>query len=265
MNQSSGPVVSNLQGQRALVTAGGSGIGRVIAERLTEAGVSCMVCDVDEASLADYASRFGAGLAVRADVSDEAQVDALFKQLERELGGLDILVNNAGTSGPTGPFEKLALEDWRRTLAINLDGHFLCARRAVSLLRAAGGGSIINMSSIAGRLGYATRAAYSAAKWGIVGFTKTLSLELGPDGIRVNALQPGLVEGPRVERVLRERAEALGMSYENLLAGALGRIPLRRPVTAEDIAAAVIFLASAAGRNITGQAIPIDGGAVSTG
>ena len=254
-----------LQDQRAIVTAGGAGIGRVIAEQLTQAGARCVICDVDETAVADYASRFGKGLAVRADVSDESQVEALFRQAERELGGLDILVNNAGTSGPTAPFETVELEDWRRTLAVNLDGHFLCARRAVPLLRAAGGGSIINMSSIAGRLGYPNRAAYSAAKWGIIGFTKTLSLELGPDNIRVNALQPGLVEGPRVERVMRERAAAIGVTYEKLLDAALGRIPLRRPVTAEDIAAAVVFLASASGRNITGQAIPIDGGAVSMG
>ena len=254
-----------LQGRRALVTAGGAGIGRTIAEQLIEAGARCVICDVDEAAMADYAARFGEGLAVRADVSDEAQVDALFKQLESQLGGPDILVNNAGTSGPTAPFETVELEDWRRTLSVNLDGHFLCARRAVPLLRAAGGGSIINMSSIAGRLGYTNRAAYSAAKWGIVGFTKTLSLELGPDNIRVNVLQPGLVEGPRVERVMRERAEAIGVTYEKLLEGALGRIPLRRPVTASDIAAAVVFLAADSGRNITGQAIPIDGGAVSMG
>ena len=228
-----------LQDQRAIVTAGGAGIGRVIAEQLTQAGARCVICDVDENAVADYAARFGQGLAVRADVSDESQVEALFRQAERELGGLDILVNNAGTSGPTAPFETVELEDWRRTLAVNLDGHFLCARRAVPLLRAAGGGSIINMSSIAGRLGYTNRAAYSAAKWGIIGFTKTLSLELGPDNIRVNALQPGLVEGPRVERVMRERAAAIGVTYEKLLDAALGRIPLRCLVTAEDIAAAV--------------------------
>lgn len=252
-----------LHNQRALVTAGGSGIGRVIAERLMEAGARCMVCDVDAASLDDYASKFGPSLAVRADVSDEAQVDALFRQVEQQLGGLDILINNAGTSGPTAPLEQIALEDWRRTLAVNLDGHFLCARRAIALLRAAGGGSIINMSSIGGRLGYPSRAAYAAAKWGIVGLTKTLSVELGPDGIRVNALQPGIVEGPRVERVIREKATALGMTYEDLLARALERIPLRRPVTAGDIAAAVIFLVSPTGQNISGQAIPIDGGAVS--
>ena len=144
----------SLDGRRALVTAGASGIGRVIAAQLTEAGARCMVCDVDAAALDEYASAFGASLAVRADVADEAQVDALFAQVKRQLGGLDILINNAGISGPTLPAEELSLDNWRRTLAVNLDGHFLCSRRAIPLLRAAGGGSIVNMSSIGGRLGY---------------------------------------------------------------------------------------------------------------
>jgi NAD(P)-dependent dehydrogenase (short-subunit alcohol dehydrogenase family) len=254
-----------LEGRRALVTAGAAGIGRVIAERLTEAGARCLVCDVDDDALADYAARYGDGLAVRADVSDETQVDALYAQVERSLGGLDILVNNAGISGPTVPVETLSLADWQRTIAVNLDGHFLCARRAIPLLRAAGGGSIVNMSSIGGRLGYPKRAAYSAAKWGIVGLTKTLSIELGPDGIRVNAIQPGMVEGPRVERVMREKAATLGLSYDDLRKRALQRISLRRGVTAEDVAALVVFLVGDGGRNISGQAIPVDGDATSLG
>jgi len=248
----------SLNGRRALVTAGASGIGRVIAAQLTGAGARCMVCDVDAAALDEYGSAFGASLAVRADVADEAQVDALFDEVKRQLGGLDILINNAGISGPTLPAEELSLDNWHRTLAVNLDGHFLRSR-------AAGGGSIVNMSSIGGRLGYPKRAAYAAAKWGIVGFTKTLSIELGPDGIRVNAVQPGMVEGPRVERVMREKAEALDIAYEDLHARALQRISLRRGVTAEDIAALVVFLVGDGGRNISGQAIPVDGDATSLG
>ncbi len=248
-----------LEGRRALVTAGAAGIGRVIAQQLSEAGARCMVCDVDETALRDYAAAAGSNLAVRADVSDEAQVDALYRQVETHLGGLDILVNNAGISGPTLPVEELSLDDWRRTIAVNLDGHFLCARRAIPLLRAAGGGGIVNMSSIGGRLGYPKRAAYAAAKWGIIGFTKTLSIELGRYDIRVNAIQPGMVEGPRVERVMREKAESAGISYEELRKRAMKNISLRRGVTAADIAQLVVFLVSDGGRNISGQAIPLDG------
>lgn len=255
----------SLQGKRALVTAGASGIGLVIARYLTEAGAQCMICDVDEAALAAYAAEHGAGTAVYADVASEQQVEALFAQVQERLGGLDILVNNAGISGPTAPLEELSLADWQRTLAVNLDGHFLCTRSAIGLLRAAGGGAIINMSSIGGRLGYPKRAAYAAAKWGIVGFTKTMSMELGPDGIRVNVIQPGMVLGPRVERVMREKAQSLGLDYEALQTRALQRISLRRGVTAEDIAALVVFLAGDGGRNISGQAIAVDGDATSLG
>ncbi|MFT4268261.1 MAG: SDR family oxidoreductase [Xenophilus sp.] len=254
-----------LEGKRALVTAGASGIGLAIARHLVEAGARCMVCDVDDGALADFASAFGEGLAVRADVSDETQVDVLFAQVRQQLGGLDILVNNAGISGPTAPLEDVSLDEWRRTLAVNLDGHFLCTRRAIPMLRASGDGCVVNMSSIGGRLGYPKRAAYAAAKWGIIGFTKTLSMELGPYGIRVNAIQPGMVLGPRVERVMREKAEAAGMPFEDLQKRALQRISLRRGVTADDVAALVTFLAGEGGRNISGQALPVDGDATSLG
>lgn len=254
-----------LEGKRALVTAGASGIGLAIARHLMAAGARCMVCDVDDTALTEFVAAHGEGLAVRADVADEAEVDALFERLRQRLGGLDILVNNAGISGPTAPLEELSLDDWRRTLAVNLDGHFLCTRRAIPLLRESGDGCIVNMSSIGGRLGYPKRAAYAAAKWGIVGFTKTLSMELGSYGIRVNAIQPGMVQGPRVERVMRERAAAAGIAYEELESRALERISLRRGVTADDVAALVTFLAGEGGRNISGQAIPVDGDAPSLG
>lgn len=255
----------SLKGRRALVTAGASGIGLAIARRLIEAGATCMVCDVDPAALEESTALVGAGHAVKADVANEADVAALFGEVKQKLGGLDILINNAGISGPTAPIEEISLADWQKTLAVNLDGHFLCARAAVPLLRAAGGGAIINMSSIGGRLGYPQRSPYAAAKWGIVGFTKTLALELGPDNIRVNVIQPGMVEGPRVERVMREKAESLGIAYDTYKQRAVGRIALRRGVTAEDIAEVVGFLVSDAAINITGQAVPVDAGANTLG
>lgn len=258
-------MIGALQGRRALVTAGAAGIGRVIAQQLIDAGARCMVCDVDETALADYAATFGKGLAVRADVANEAQIDALFSAVEAQLGGLDILVNNAGISGPTLAVEELSLVDWQRTLAVNLDGHFLCSRRAIPMLRAARGGSIVNMSSIGGRLGYQKRAAYAAAKWGIIGFTKTLSIELGRFGIRVNAIQPGMVEGPRVERVMREKAASLGISYEEIQRRVAKNISLGHGVTAADVAALVVFLVGNGGKNISGQAIPVDGDQTSLG
>jgi NAD(P)-dependent dehydrogenase (short-subunit alcohol dehydrogenase family) len=258
-------MVDSLKGRRALVTAGASGIGRVIAERFVEAGAHVMVCDVDPAALKEAEAAIGAGHAIKADVSDEAQVNALFGEVKEKLGGLDILVNNAGISGPTRTVEELSLDDWRRTIAVNLDGQFLCARNAIPLLREAGGGSIVNLSSVGGRFGFPKRAAYSTSKWGVIGFTKTLSIELGPLNIRVNAIQPGMVEGARVERVMREKAVSVGMSYEAFREQVLHTISLRHGVTADDVAATIHFLVSDSGKGISGQAIPFDGDQVALG
>ena len=135
----------------------------------------------------------------RADVASLADVDRLFDDVKRALGGLDVLVNNAGIAGPTAKVEDIRPEDWERCIAVDLNGMFYCTRKAMPLIKAAGGGSIINLSSIAGRFGFALRTPYSAAKWAVVGFTQSLAAEAGPDGVRVNCIQPGIVEGERVE------------------------------------------------------------------
>ncbi len=246
-----------LRGFRTLVTAGASGIGRAIADELAAHGARVHICDVNEAFLDDY--RKGGGSASLADVSDEAAVDGLFADLRRELGGLDILVNNAGIAGPTGGVDEIKPEDWRRTLDVCLTGQFLCARHAVPLIKASGGGSIVNMSSAAGRFGYAFRTPYSAAKWGVIGLTQSLAKELGPHNIRVNAILPGIVEGPRMSGVIRDRAAQLGITYEAMETTYLENVSLRRMVTADDIAQTILFLVSASGRNISGQSVGVCG------
>ena len=195
----------------------------------------------------------------RADVSSEADVDRLFDDVRSRLGGLDVLVNNAGIAGPTGKIEDLSLDDWRRTLDVDLTGQFLCARRAVPMLKEAGGGCIINMSSAAGRFGYAFRTPYAAAKWGVVGLTQSLAKELGPSNIRVNAILPGVIKGPRMEKVIRDRAAQIGVPFEAMEKQYLDRISLRRMTGPEDVAAMVVFLVSDAGRNICGQSLGVDG------
>ena len=197
--------------------------------------------------------------AVRADVSDEADVDALFAETESALGGLDALINNAGIAGPTGGVDEISPDDWRRCLDICLTGQFLCARRAVPMLKAAGGGSIVSMSSAAGRFGYAFRTPYSAAKWGVIGFTQSLAKELGPSGIRVNAILPGIIEGPRMEGVIADRAKQVGVSHEEMKTRYLANISLRRMTSPYDVAAMVAFLLSDAGGNISGQSLGVDG------
>ena len=246
------------RGQRVVVTAGAAGIGRAIVEVLVTAGARVHICDVDAEALqaCNRALSIGATLA---DVSNEADVDRLFDETLATLGGLDVLVNNAGIAGPTGTVEEISPADWRRCIDVDLTGQFLCARRAVPLLKAAGGGAIINMSSAAGRHGYAWRTPYAAAKWGVIGFTQSLAKELGPSGIAVNAILPGIVKGPRIEGVIRSRGQQLGVSYAEMEKQYLEKVSLRRMVSAEDVAHMVLFLVSPLGRNVSGQSLGVCG------
>jgi NAD(P)-dependent dehydrogenase (short-subunit alcohol dehydrogenase family) len=246
-------------GLRVLVTAGASGIGRAIADLLIEHGARVHVCDVADEHLAHFRAAHPEHGASRCDVSQDVEVESLFREVERGLGGLDALINNAGIAGPTGGVEAIAPADWRRTLDVGLTGQFLCTRLAVPMLKAAGGGSIVNMSSSAGRFGYAFRTPYSAAKWGVIGFTQSLAKELGPAGIRVNAILPGIIKGPRMEGVIRNRAAQVGVPYEAMEAEYLNRISLRRMTDPEDVAGMVLFLLSPLGRNMSGQSLGVDG------
>jgi NAD(P)-dependent dehydrogenase (short-subunit alcohol dehydrogenase family) len=249
----------SLVNKRVAVTAAGNGIGRAIAEMFLAAGARVHVCDLDGESLAAFreaAPELGTTLA---DVAEPDQVACLFDEAEAHLGGLDVLVNNAGIAGPTGPVEDCVPEEWRRTLAVGLDGTFYCLRHAVPLLKRAGGGTIVNISSTAGLMGYPLRAPYTAAKWAVVGLTKSLAVELGPSGIRANAICPGSVDGPRMERVFAAEAEARGRTPEEVRESYLRNASLRTFIEAHDIAAMALFLASDAGAKISGQALAVDG------
>jgi len=249
---------AGLEGKRVLVTAGAGGIGLAIAERLHRHGARLFVCDISETALGAFAKALPRAGYAKADVSNEADVDRLFMALEREFGGLDALVNNAGIAGPTGGVEDIDPAEWRRCIEVGLTGQFLCARRAVPMLKAAGGGSIVNLSSAAGRFGYAFRTPYSAAKFGVIGLTQSLAKELGPANIRVNAILPGIVEGPRMTGVIAARAKQTGVSYEAMEKTYLERVSMRRMVTADDVAATIAYLLSPAGRNVSGQSIGVD-------
>ena len=246
-------------GQRALVTAGASGIGRAIVEALLAAGARVHLCDVDEAALGEVAAALPGVTTTRADVADEADVDRLFAAARAALGGLDVLVNNAGIAGPTAPIEEVDPADWRRCLEVDLTGQFLCARLAVPMLKAAGGGAIVNLSSAAGRFGYAFRTPYAAAKWGVIGLTQSLAKELGPHNISVNAILPGIVAGPRIERVIQARADQLGLSYDQMEQQYLEKVSLRRMVTAQEVAGMVVYLVSPLGRAVSGQSLGVCG------
>jgi len=241
---------------RVLVTAGATGIGRAIAAGFAGAGARVWVADVDGAALADLPAHWRA---TRASVSDEAAMAALFIEISTEWGGIDVVCANAGIAGPTAAVEAVTLEDWRACLAVTLDGAFLATKCAAPLMKAAGAGSIIFTSSTAGLYGFPNRAPYAAAKWGVIGLMKTVAMELGPYGIRANAICPGAVEGPRMAGVVAREAAAKGTTPEAIRAGYAAGTSLRTWVEAEDVAAMAVFLGSDAARRISGQVIAVDG------
>ena len=247
-----------LDGARVLVTAGASGIGLATVRAFLAEGACVHVCDVDQSALDALANSAPPVTRSVCDVADAAAVDRLFETITSSLGGLDVLVNNAGIAGPTARCEDVSQSDWERTLAVNLTGQFLCARRAIPMLRASRNASIANLSSAAGRFGFPMRTPYAASKWAVIGFSRSLSIELGADGIRVNAICPGSVAGPRIDAVFASKAKARGISPEQVRAEALAKTSLGQLIEPEDIAHAIVFLASRAGARISGQALGVD-------
>jgi NAD(P)-dependent dehydrogenase (short-subunit alcohol dehydrogenase family) len=241
--------------KRVLITAGASGIGRAMGEGFAEAGFEVWVTDVDAGALEKLPSDWR-GFAV--NVTDEAAMKAVFAESEA-AGGLDVLCANAGIAGPTALVEDVKLEDWRSCVSVNLEGAFLAAKYAAPLMKAAGAGSIVVTSSTAGQFGYPNRAPYAAAKWAMIGLTKTLAMELGPFGVRANAVCPGAVEGPRMEGVLEREAAAKGMTRDQVYEGYASGTSMRSFVEARDIANMAVFLGSDAARLVSGQVIAVDG------
>ena len=248
------------KGLRVLVTAGASGIGRVMARTFVEHGARVHICDIDEKALASTKKQLSAVSQTVADVARLDDVDRLFGDIQKNLHGLDVLINNAGIAGPTAKVEDIRPEDWDRCIAVDLNGMFYCTRKAMPLIKAAGGGSIINLSSAAGRLAFPMRTPYSAAKWAIVGFTESLAAEAGPDKVRVNCIQPGIVEGDRIDRVIAAKAKALGVPEEEVRSKMVAGVSMQTTVTPQDIANVALYLATAPGRHISGQAISVCGG-----
>ena len=249
----------DIAGLRVLVTAGASGIGLEIARAFVREGARVHVSDIDRAALDGLAASDPDVTRSCGDVSDRADVARFFEEALQALGGLDVLVNNAGIAGPTGRIEEINPEDWDRCLDVCLSGQFNCTRLAVPYLKQSRNASIVNLSSAAGRFGFALRTPYAATKWGVIGFTKSLSRELGEFGIRVNAILPGLVAGDRIRRVLEAKAQQRGMSFQEMERSAFANASLKEYVTPQQLADQIVFLCSPRGRTISGQAIAIDG------
>ena len=247
--------VSALEDRRVLVTAAGSGIGLTIARQFSSAGARVMICDIDPTgigALDDLETSI-------CDVSSQSDVDRLFDQVRALLGGLDILVNNAGIGGPMGPLESLDVPEWQHTIETNLYGAYYCCRRAIPLLKEAGGGSIVNLASTAGFYGVPNRTPYVASKWGLIGLTKSLAAELGSAGIRVNAICPGSVSGDRIDRVISAESSLRDLPEDAVRTEFVRSNSMRTMIDAEDVAALALFLCSKQGRFISGQAIGVDG------
>lgn len=248
-----------IDGKRVLITGAASGIGLVMAKTFMDAGARVHVCDVDQGAI-DRALASLPGLsASKTDVSSEGDVEKLFADVKRELGGLDCLINNAGSAGPTAAVEDVQLEDWDRCMAVCMTSQFLCTREAVPMLKEAGRGSIVNISSAAGRYGFAMRTPYAAAKFAVIGFTKSISIELGKHDINVNAIQPGLVAGDRQERVIAAKAAARGIDPEQQRAELLRHVSMGRFVTPQEISNMALYLCSEEGHGVSGQAISVCG------
>jgi len=246
----------NADGLRVVVTAAGRGLGAAISAAFANAGARVCGCDVD---LGDAPSP-PAGVDLRtADVADEHQVRDFFGAAREHLGGIDVLVNNAGIAGPTGGIETLELDAWRRCQQVNLDGMFLCIREVVPGMRAQRAGSIVNIASTAGLFGYPLRTPYAASKWAVIGLTRSLAMELGPDGIRVNALCPGSLTNPRMDQVIANEARARGLTEDQVRAGYLRQTSLRTFIRPEEIADLALFICSPYGSRISGQSLSVDG------
>jgi NAD(P)-dependent dehydrogenase (short-subunit alcohol dehydrogenase family) len=245
--------------QVVLITAGAAGIGRTIAQRFLQCGCQVHVCDIDPDSLKTFLNDFPNATGSLADVADPVQVDALFEDIIGLYGRLDVLINNAGIAGPVAQLEDISVADWDRTIAVNLNSQFYVCRRAIPLMKEANSGSIISISSTAALFGCPMRSPYSASKWAVIGLIKTLAMELGPWGIRVNAICPGSVDGERIDRVIKNDARRRGKSEQEVRDLYQRQTSLRRFVKADEVANMAIFLASDLCGAISGQAMSVDG------
>ena len=252
--------MQGIENKKALITAGASGLGKATAEALLQAGAKVHICDIDEVALQQMLSLYPTITFSKTDVSDPNSVADLFADVQQEFGDeLDYLVNNAGIAGPAGPLQDLDIGAWKATFDVNLHSTFYVSRLAIPMLQKSQGGAIMNLSSTAGLYGYPNRSPYASAKWAIVGLTKTMAMELGPDQIRVNCICPGAVNGDRMDRVISSIAEATGEPIDKIRRDNVRNTSMETFVDAADIANMIMFSFSDLGARISGQALTVDG------
>ncbi|WP_166459506.1 SDR family NAD(P)-dependent oxidoreductase [Amycolatopsis pithecellobii] len=249
-----------------LVTGASRGIGRVLVKGFAAAGARTMFVARREAELKDLEHEIAGagheGRAFAADLAKPAEVDAMLDAMMREFGGVDVLVNNVGIPGPTAPIEETPLEGWNETIAVNLTSAFLAIRGVVPAMRRRGGGAIVNIGSVNGKTPFAQRSSYAATKMGMIGMTRTLALELGPSGIRVNCILPANVAGERVDEVFAAQAKARGITVDEAKQQVLALSPLHTQVAPESVLNVALFLASDHARHMTGQDVNVTAGMI---
>ena len=252
---------------RAIVTGGGRGIGEAICLELAERGAEIAIADVDEDGMAETVERIEAdtdatAAAYSVDLADPDLVDDRIEEILDDLGGVEVLVNNSGIMGPTAPLEDVTVEEWDRTMDVNLRGQFLTCRAVLPTMKAAGFGRIVNIASMTGKNPLYNRAPYAASKIGVVGLTRTLADEVGDHDINVNAICPGPVDGPRLDRVFEGQAEARGVPVERVREEAKAESARGELVQPEDVAQLARCLCSPDADRITGQDLNVSAGRV---
>jgi len=241
------------------VTAGASGIGLAMAEAFITNGDNVAICDVDQQAIQRFNDKHPGAFGLYASVNNEAEMAQFISQTELHLGGIDVLCANAGTGGPAAALEKIDLNEWKDCISVNLDGAFLSAKHAIPNMKKRQSGLILFTSSTAGLHGYPFRSPYACAKWAIIGLTKTLAIELGGSGIRVNALCPGSVNGKRMDQVVTNEAKARNVTEQEVRRSYVKGVSMKTWVDASDIANMAVFLSSSKANKVSGQVISIDG------
>lgn len=255
-----------LEGKVAIVTGGGYGIGKAIAIAFAREGADVVLAARSVSKMEETAAQIRGisrkALVCLTDVAVYEQIKQMVEAAVKEFGRVDILVNNSGIDGPTSPVVDLDPEQWREVLEVNLTGAFLCSKEVLKHMIPRKSGNIVNIGSIAGRMAYSFRTPYASSKWGMIGFSHSLALEVGEHNIRVNVLMPGATEGERLERVINNRAQATGSTYDEVKKSFTDQIALQRTVKPEEVASAVVFLASDESSGMTGQAFNVCGGMI---
>ena len=254
--------MSSLKNKKVIISAGASGIGWATAKVCLEKGATVFICDIDEKHLAKtkkHKLNNKKLFIYRCDASNETDVKELFNKISKKTKKIDCLINNVGIAGPTGTIEKLKSRDWENTLFINVNSHFYFTKKAIPLIKKSKNGSIINISSTAGILGFPLRSPYAASKWAIIGITKTLAMELGKFNIRVNAVCPGTIKGDRMKRVIKDKAKFTKLSTKTIEKDFISMSSMKQWILEEDIGKMCSFLISDDSSKVSGQVISVDG------